>query len=403
MTSLNVALGWSLGIAFIAIWAEIICLLLLRHRPEVRSRFWQAAFFLSFALPVMFFLPQPLGDDAGGPIGSVFVVIARGSTGVLDRAPLGLGNAVFAIWGTIALIYLVRLGRGLQQLAALTRAARPIGPAVDVRFPVLESSRVTTPSASFMGNAVLVPPSFAGLPEYWQRAALTHESIHLQRRHGYAIVTEEVVRSLFWFHPLMTRLIWRVRGAREEMVDALTVDAVGDHAEYRELLIALATRSPSLAPAVSGADSLCARLQSLTSLEKRLMPNLPRVRVLCAVLAMFGTTVSAYEIASSAALDQAANKDDGKKPSVAERTKIGNVNPVYPETLKDKKVSGLVILGATVSPEGAVTEVSVHRIEKTAKTDPAFVQAAIDAVRQWTYLPADETTKMTIVVNFRPK
>lgn len=402
MTASKFALGWSLGIAFIAVWAEIISQLLSMHRPQVRSRFWQSAFLLSLALPAMFLLPTPRGEDGGGPIGAVFVVIARSSAGVLDGAPLGLGRLAFGLWGAIALIHLVRLGRGLRQLADLTRAASPLQLDIDVRFPVLETSQVSTPSASFTGNAVLVPPTFLGLPAYWRRAVLTHESIHLQRRHGYAIVLEEVVRSLFWFHPLMGRLISRVRGAREEVVDAETVAAVGNHAEYRELLIALATRSRSLAPAVSGADSLYARLRSLTSLEKRLMPTLPRVRVFCAVLAMFGTTVSAYEIASSAALKQDATKDVTVNRLPLPRTKIGNVLPIYPEGLKEKKASALVLLEITINPEGAVTAVSVRPAEKTSKTDPAFVQAAIDAARRWTYQPADKSTKMTIAINFRP-
>jgi len=402
MTALKVALGWSLGVAFIAIWAEIVSLLLRLHCPEIRSRFWKAAFHLSLALPVMFLLPTPRGEDGGGPIGSIFVVLARGSAGVLDRAPLSLAGVLLPLWGAIALMHLVRLGRGLRELADLTRAARPIQVGGDVPFPVLETARVSTPSASFVGNAVLVPLFFADLPAYWKDAVVTHESIHLRRRHGYAIVMEEVVRSLFWFHPLMTRLISRVRGAREELVDAETVAAVGNHAEYRELLIALATRSRTLAPAVSGADSLCARLRSLTTLEKRLMPNLPHARILCAVLAMAGTTVSAYEIASSAALNQTAPKEESKKTPVAERMKIGNVNPIYPEGLKEKKASGIVLLDISISPEGVVTEVSVHRTEKTAKTDPAFVRASIDAVRQWTYQQADKATKMTIAVSFRP-
>ena len=54
-------------------------------------------------------------------------------------------------------------------------------------------------SKTFMGNAVLVPPSFAGLPAYWRRAVLTHEAIHLKRRHGYAIVMECTLET--WWAP----------------------------------------------------------------------------------------------------------------------------------------------------------------------------------------------------------
>ena len=133
------------------------------------------------------------------------------------------------------------------------------------------------------------------------------------------------------------------------------------------------------------------------------MPNHPFARVLCAALSMLGVTVSAYAITASAVPVVTQKKNDDKKVPVVERVKVGNVNPVYPEELKQKKVQGLVLLEVVINAEGAVTGVSPVKTERTAKTDPAFVQASIEAVRQWKYQPADTTTKMTIAVNFRPK
>ncbi|MBX7184559.1 MAG: M56 family metallopeptidase [Vicinamibacteria bacterium] len=293
MTALQLALGWTFGIAFLVLWAEVTFLLVSKHTPGLRARFWNVTLLLALALPAFFVLPGPRATDTNPATIRLLVVMAQESVASIQRAPVTLVNGVFLAWAIVASVFLARVARSGRQLAILTRSARLVATEPDVAFPVLESEEVTTPSASFIGRAILVPPAFRSMPDYWRRAILAHESIHLERRHGLAIVAEEVLRAFFWFHPLMWRLITRVRHSREEAVDAETVATVGDHAAYRELLISLATRSHPLAPAVSGADSLCARLRSLATLEKRTMPNLAAVRVLCASLSMLGVTVSA--------------------------------------------------------------------------------------------------------------
>lgn len=407
MTALQLAVGWAFGIALLALWAEVAFLLVSKHPPGPRARFWNMTLLLALALPAFFVLPGSLPTDTDPAPVRLFVVMAQESAASIQRAPATLVNTVFLAWAIVAAVFLARLARSGRQLAALTRSARPIAAGSDAAFPVLESERVKTPSASFIGGAILVPPSFRSMPDYWRRAILAHESIHLARRHGLALVAEEVVRALFWFHPLMWRLITRVRHSREEAVDAETVATVGDPAAYRELLISLATRSHTLAPAVSGAASLCARLRSLASLEKRSMPNLATVRVLCASLSMLGVTVSASAI-TSPAMVTTPSADDGtqrsaQKISLAERLKVGNVSPIYPEGLKGKNLSGIVLLEIVINPAGVVTGITPVKTESTAKTDPAFVQAAITAVRLWTYKPADVTSRMTIALDFRTK
>ncbi len=58
-------------------------------------------------------------------------------------------------------------------------------------------------------------------------------------------------------------------------------------------------------------------------------------------------------------------------------------DPLYPELAKGARVQGTVVLELTVDREGNVTEVRV--VEST----PPFDQAAIDAVREWKYVPSD--------------
>lgn len=61
--------------------------------------------------------------------------------------------------------------------------------------------------------------------------------------------------------------------------------------------------------------------------------------------------------------------------------KIKHVNPEYPKAARDARVQGVVILEATISPEGKVTDARILR------SIPLLDQAARDAVLQWEFEP----------------
>ena len=84
---------------------------------------------------------------------------------------------------------------------------------------------------------------------------------------------------------------------------------------------------------------------------------------------------------------------------IKEPKKVRNVNPVYPKIAQAAKVSGVVILEATISKEGEVRDVKVLR------SIPMLDNAAIEAVRQWRYTPTllngvPVDIIMTVTVNF---
>ena len=77
------------------------------------------------------------------------------------------------------------------------------------------------------GRSSFCPTHFVTHPLHVQRAVLSHELIHVQRRDWMWLVVEEVVRAVFWFHPGVWWLISRVQLAREEVVDELAMLATG--------------------------------------------------------------------------------------------------------------------------------------------------------------------------------
>ena len=62
-------------------------------------------------------------------------------------------------------------------------------------------------------------------------------------------------------------------------------------------------------------------------------------------------------------------------------TKTRHVAPVYPPIAQSARVQGIVIIEATIGPNGKVQEAKVLR------SIPLLDQAALDAVKQWEFTP----------------
>jgi protein TonB len=80
--------------------------------------------------------------------------------------------------------------------------------------------------------------------------------------------------------------------------------------------------------------------------------------------------------------------------------KMNDVQPVYPAIAKNAGVTGVVIIEATIGPDGKVIDAKVLR------SVPLLDQAALDAVRQWEYRPTflngvAVPVIMTVTINFK--
>jgi len=80
--------------------------------------------------------------------------------------------------------------------------------------------------------------------------------------------------------------------------------------------------------------------------------------------------------------------------------KIKDVRPEYPAQAKRDGIQGVIVLGCLIDEEGKVVET------KPVKSIPELEEAAVEAVRQWTYEPTlldgvPVRVAMTITVNFR--
>ncbi len=102
------------------------------------------------------------------------------------------------------------------------------------------------------------------------------------------------------------------------------------------------------------------------------------------------------DAASRAKATLAAVRPGGR---IMEPKKIKDVQPVYPAIAQSARVSGAVTIEATIGADGKVTDAKVVR------SVPLLDQAALDAVRQWEYLPTmlnglPVPVLITVTVNF---
>lgn len=87
--------------------------------------------------------------------------------------------------------------------------------------------------------------------------------------------------------------------------------------------------------------------------------------------------------------------------NIKEPTKVRNVAPIYPGAARERRLQGIVIMEAAISPTGCVSGLKVLR-----KVDPALDLSALDAVSGWAYTPTllngvAVPVIMTVTVNFR--
>jgi protein TonB len=85
--------------------------------------------------------------------------------------------------------------------------------------------------------------------------------------------------------------------------------------------------------------------------------------------------------------------------AIKQPNKIKDVRPVYPPIAQSARVSGVVIIEATIGPDGRVKDAKVLR------SIPLLDQAALDAVKQWQFTPTllngvPVPVIMTVTVNF---
>jgi TonB family protein len=235
--------------------------------PSARYAWWRIVLLVCLALPAA----QPWRAPAVTPVETVTLDAA--ATAAIT-APIHASAPVTATssrpigpdWPSIVAIVLVAgallrlgwLGAGLVRLRRIRRAGvrvegaaesdaleALIDAAADVRY--VESLRQPV-TFGMRHSVVLLPASLRTMSAGVQRAVLVHELWHVRRRDWLWNLAEELLRSVFWFHPAIWYLVSRVQCAREEVVDEMSVLTTNARRTYLEALLAFA-EEPAVYPA----------------------------------------------------------------------------------------------------------------------------------------------------------
>jgi TonB family protein len=426
---------YSLQIAAIVMIASGLPRLLRLDNAGVRYAYWRAIAVLCLALPWIQPYRQVAPTRSAASVATAVVdvaAISNGSPGAAARIDwLWLGVALVALG---AIVRLAWLGLGLWKLQRLRASAsaetsgldddlqRTLGTRAEIRFASAVNQPVTF---GLRRPVVLLPETLHQRSADIRRAVVGHELVHVRRRDWTWLVVEEVVVSLFWFHPAVWWVVSRIQLAREEVVDEVAILLTGRRKSYIEALLAFADSTSVLPIAAFARRRHLFRRIALVSKEDVMSSR--RIVASCAAMALVviaGSwyTVSAFPLRGPALafeqrtgpgpLEQRAHVVTPENPIPR---RLHSEDPVMPDIagvtggtmivkltidelgrIAEARVTEISIKGAAVNVgmNGDDIRAQVERMASSLPPDsaaairqaaPAFIDAALASVRQWRY------------------
>jgi TonB family protein len=393
---------------------------------DVRYFYWRVLLALCLALPwlqvrhtvVVPVLSVPRVLTAPPSAGATMAETLAIQTAPLDWMAVAgwilVGGIVIRLAGVAIGLWRLRRLRSAGYAAPLCDVHRDVQELVRSRADVRYVPSGQPVTFGFRRPVVLLPESLRSQPVEIRRVVLCHELFHVRRRDWMWVVAEEMVKAVFWFHPPLLWLVSRVRLAREEVVDELTVLATAERRAYMEALLVFAD-TPARTPAAAFARKRhLFRRMLLISKEavmssKRVVFSSAAMAVVLVVGGWFAvSTFPLTEVLSAQGRGRnpapaAASNEPGPlerqaKPITPENPIPRRTFSVTPQNPSDD-TTGMVFVSVrvVVDRQGRVAEarnagggvIGGRRGAPSSVAPPrdTFMKAAIDAVRQWQYDP----------------
>jgi TonB family protein len=382
-------LAWAAQVALLAGAGLVLPRLLRLRHPGFLLALGQGLLIVILLLPLL----QPRRPAAAASATFAATWVDQATEAVAAPLAVSWSGIAWLLAGATA----ARLGwmaLGLAWLARLRRTARPAAAPpgwealcaeIGVAPPaLLVSERVPGPVGFGLRRPVVVlPADFERADSATQRAVLCHEALHARRRDWPATVAEETVRALLWFHPVVGRLVARMRLWREQIVDRAAVALTGDRRGYLDALLhaAAQARLPRTLPAASflHRNDLGRRVALLV--EERPMTQ-RRLVVSAAIVALGLAAAGALSLAVLPLRADDAAEAVEKGGEVTLPKLIEKIDPKYPAELREEKLDGVVVLLTLVDESGRVAKIEVKE-----SAHDSFTEAAREAVRRWRFEP----------------
>ena len=303
----------------------------LKVPPRARYAFLRLALFACLTMPwligafgsVLETTARAEAADAAA-VSAPFVTPTASMIAVPSIAPPAARRAPAFSWAvaTLAVIALGVCLRALWLIAGMTRLRRLVRRSVSIESAAFLAIQQELGTSARIAQAaglaqpvtfgcrrpvVLLPEALASAPAPLQRAVVTHELFHVRRGDWLSVIGEEVLRTVLWFHPAVFWLTSRIRVAREEIVDELSVRATGDRRTYIQALLAFAD-TPGLSAATPAFAQRRHLFHRIVTVSKENPMTVRRVvaSVIAAVAVVFGTgwhAGAAFPVAAAAHLN----------------------------------------------------------------------------------------------------
>ena len=313
--------------------------------PGPQYAFWRLVLAVCVLLPLlqpwqpaeMIFVPRP---GSGGPVSSLPPPALAPAAAAPSTEFDWVAAAQLVILAGIAL-RLAWVGLGMFRLRRMRRRATDaalgfddLQQAIGASAPILWSSEVRHPvTFGVLDPVVLLPLALkhADLPA--QRAVIAHELHHVRRRDWGWVVAEELIRSVFWFHPAVWWLVSRVQLARETVVDELSILVTNARRTYMDALLAFSDDPGIATPAFSARRHLFHRVM-LLSQEGDMSSTRVAIGSIALVVALGAGSigaVSAFPLHGAPRASQDKPDEDMQKLLASLKTALADMERTAPE------------------------------------------------------------------------
>ena len=245
-------IAYSLQIAILASAGTLLACLFRLRMPRVMLIYWQILLLACLVLPGLQNWKHPAQFRAFATTEPVFYIAPGATVALNPKHPflttpeliglvLGAGVCLRLIWLALGFLRLRLFLRNSQPLTGAMPVNQNLFSRIGARARFFISHEIDSPATvGIFSPMVILPGSFPGMSEPCREAIVCHELLHVRRRDWALIVVEEIVRSIYWFHPAVWWLLGRIHLAREQSVDREVVRLTGRRQPYLDSLLEIA-------------------------------------------------------------------------------------------------------------------------------------------------------------------
>lgn len=374
--------------------------------PGILHLYWRLLMVACLLLVLQLLAPISVPEPISVPLVEELVATANPSPGVQGSTSANPYAWLGGLLVTGILLRLIWLGVGFYRLHRLQRRTtrqsltphlHALEEEVGVSAEYRNSGEVAGPvTFGWLRPVIILPESFGQLEQGIQRAVVCHELLHVKRRDWLWNSVEELVRSVFWFHPAFHWLIRRIQLTREQVVDERVVHLLGSRKTYLHSLVELAKRATNAfslpAPLFLEECQLRNRVSLLLRLPGRRRSKKVTALSLACCFGLLGVagwwSLSAFPLAQPSVPHHSQAAPVVMEPiptpvagNVMARKLLHRDDPEYPPVAKVAGVEGVVLLQVLIGRGGEMQEAEV------VQGHPALRNAALEALKSWRWEP----------------